>query len=72
MNIRARDARTVLRDRRRGTVPAYRLRLPNGAMAMVRRYAHQASRAEYRVRNGRIYGEWPPATDTIRECCRWS
>lgn len=72
MNARTRQARTVLRDRRRGTVPAYRMPLPNGSAAWVRRYAHQPDRAAYRVRRGSVYGVWPPTRDTVTECCRWS
>lgn len=72
MNPRTIQARSVLRDRRRGTIPAYRLRLPNGALAMVRRYAHQADRASYKVRHGMVYGVWPPNEVTIGELCRWS
>ena len=72
MNPRARHARSVLRDRRRGTVQAYRLRLPNGSVALVRRYAHQNNRASYQVGRAHIYGAWPPDSKIINECCRWS
>jgi len=77
MNPRTRHARTVLRDRRRGIPPAYRLRLASGAVVVVRRRSaprgsNYAYYAEYQVRYATLSGPWPPDDETLRECARWS
>lgn len=77
MNANARRARAVLRDRSRGTIPAYRLRLPNGVTILVRkRPAPRGSSfryyADYRARYAQMSGPWPPDQMTIDECCHWS
>jgi hypothetical protein len=72
VNQRARNARYIIRQRRRDPWLVWvRRTLPNGVTVRVRRSETWADRADYRARYANVFGVYPPNASLMRELTRW-
>lgn len=73
MNMRARNARYIRRQRRRDPWFVWVfMTLPSGITVRVRRSERWPDRADYRVRRATVFGVYPPTPDVVRELTRWN